>query len=270
LDNGADKEMRGPVLVIGSSAAVPGAALLTGLAALRAGAGKLKLAVPRTLAVAMGLAAPESGIVALAETNAGEPRFNAARLAPSLARAAAVVVGPGLLADGGGSALARAALMAPRGGPLILDAGALKVVRGQTKIAPRGQPVIITPNYREMAELADVPLKTLEADPLKAARSLAAASGAFVILKSEITHVVTPAGEAWVHAGGMPGLATSGSGDVLAGIIAGLAARCGDPLTACLWGVSAHARAGRRLSRRIGPVGFLARELLAEIPRALS
>lgn len=268
LDKGADKEMRGPVLVIGSSRTVPGAALLTGVAALRAGAGKLLIAAPRSLAMELGLAAPESGIIPLVETNSGDPRAGSA-LRYGLANAAAAVVGPGLLALGGGGALARAVLNLPCSGPLILDAGALQAVRPNAKLPRRGPAVILTPNYREMAELTRMPLTRLEADPLKVARAVARTTGAFVILKSEITHVVTPAGAAWVHVRGMPGLATSGSGDVLAGVIAGLAARCGDALTACLWGVAAHARAGARLSRRIGAIGFLARELLEEIPGAL-
>jgi hydroxyethylthiazole kinase-like uncharacterized protein yjeF len=267
LDNSADKEMRGQVLVVGSSRTVPGAALLTGVAALRAGAGKLKLAVPRSLGAAIGVAVPESGIIALAETADGAPRFGAA-LRGAVARAAAVVVGPGLLA-GTGAKLARDVLKLPRTALLILDAGALGAVRRDVKIARRGGTVVLTPNYREMAELAGVSLRKLEAEPLEIARAVAAATGAMVILKSEITHIVTPAGEAWVHEGGMPGLATSGSGDVLAGAIAGLAARCGDPVTACLWGVAAHARAGAALARRIGAVGFLARELAAEIPGTL-
>jgi len=66
------------------------------------------------------------------------------------------------------------------------------------------------------------------------------------------------------------GLATAGSGDVLAGIIAGLLARGADPLGAALWGVHLHREAGARLARNIGPLGYLARELLPEIPRVLN
>ena len=69
-----------------------------------------------------------------------------------------------------------------------------------------------------------------------------------------------------LHRGGVPGLGTSGSGDTLAGVIAGFAARGSDALTAALWGVFVHAAAGKRLAARIGTVGFLAREILPEVP----
>ena len=90
-----------------------------------------------------------------------------------------------------------------------------------------------------------------------------------VALKGASTWVATPQGQMWRHDEANCGLATSGSGDVLAGAMAGLAAR-GAPLAqACAWGVVLHAQAGARLGERHGEVGFLARELPGEIPAAL-
>ncbi|PPU04433.1 hypothetical protein XarjCFBP8253_01905, partial [Xanthomonas arboricola pv. juglandis] len=85
----------------------------------------------------------------------------------------------------------------------------------------------------------------------------------------EVPFIAGPDGVVWMHRGGASGLGTSGSGDVLAGLIAGFAARGCDALTAALWGVFVHAAAGRQLARRIGPVGFLARELGLEVPGIL-
>lgn len=82
--------------------------------------------------------------------------------------------------------------------------------------------------------------------------------------------IVTPQGEAWSFDGGNVGLATSGSGDTLAGIVAGLLARGATPLQAALWGVYLHGEAGNRLARLHGPLGFLARELLAQVPRIMA
>jgi NAD(P)H-hydrate repair Nnr-like enzyme with NAD(P)H-hydrate dehydratase domain len=78
--------------------------------------------------------------------------------------------------------------------------------------------------------------------------------------------IATPQGRAWRFDGGSPGLATSGSGDVLAGLMGGFAARGMPPEQAAAWAVVAHARAGRNLGRRVGPLGYLARELAAEVP----
>jgi NAD(P)H-hydrate repair Nnr-like enzyme with NAD(P)H-hydrate dehydratase domain len=87
-----------------------------------------------------------------------------------------------------------------------------------------------------------------------------------VALKGAETWIATPQGRCWRHAGGNVGLATSGSGDVLAGLIAGLLARGAPPEQAAAWGIALHARAGRRLCERLGPLGLLARELAAEVP----
>ena len=85
-------------------------------------------------------------------------------------------------------------------------------------------------------------------------------------MKGGCTFIVDPQGRAWSCDRGNVGLATSGSGDTLAGIIAGLVARGAAPAEATVWGVYLHAEAGARLARLRGLVGYLARELLAEIP----
>ena len=91
-----------------------------------------------------------------------------------------------------------------------------------------------------------------------------------VALKGATTYIVSPQGEAWFFDEGNVGLATSGSGDTLAGIIVGLLARGAKPLEAAIWGVYLHGEAGNRLSHIHGHVGFLARELLDAIPRIMA
>jgi len=90
-----------------------------------------------------------------------------------------------------------------------------------------------------------------------------------VVMKGPLTYVVAPSGQAWRNEGGGPGLGTSGSGDVLAGLIAGFAARGASALDAALWGVWVHGQAGARLAGSVGSLGFLARELGAEVPAIL-
>jgi ADP-dependent NAD(P)H-hydrate dehydratase len=110
----------------------------------------------------------------------------------------------------------------------------------------------------------------VQADPLGAARQAAADLQAVVAMKGGRTFIVTPQGQAWCCDRGQVGLATSGSGDTLAGIIGGLLARGAVPAEAAIWGVFLHAEAGARLARRQGRVGFLARELAAEIPQIMA
>jgi NAD(P)H-hydrate repair Nnr-like enzyme with NAD(P)H-hydrate dehydratase domain len=90
-----------------------------------------------------------------------------------------------------------------------------------------------------------------------------------VLVKGVVSHVVTPDGKAWTYKGGSPGLGVSGSGDVLAGIVGGLLARGAEPLNALLWAVWLHGEAGTKLAKRVGPIGFLAREIAGEIPGLL-
>jgi NAD(P)H-hydrate repair Nnr-like enzyme with NAD(P)H-hydrate dehydratase domain len=121
-----------------------------------------------------------------------------------------------------------------------------------------------------MARLSGSSREDVEGDPLGAAREVARATGAVVVMKGADTFIVSPDGRAWRHRDGVVGLATSGSGDVLAGVIGGLLARGASPLVASVWGVCLHGGAGARLATRIGPLGFLARELLDELPALLA
>jgi NAD(P)H-hydrate repair Nnr-like enzyme with NAD(P)H-hydrate dehydratase domain len=87
-----------------------------------------------------------------------------------------------------------------------------------------------------------------------------------VLVKGVTSHVVTPGGDAWAYSGGAPGLGVSGSGDVLAGIVGGLLARGAEPLEALLWAVWLHGESGAALARKVGPIGFLARQIPDEVP----
>jgi hydroxyethylthiazole kinase-like uncharacterized protein yjeF len=155
--------------------------------------------------------------------------------------------------------------------PFVLDAGALARLAEQREALRRhGGRAVITPHAGEMAALLGLDRDAVNADPLGAARQAAAQLRVVVVLKGGCTYVVSPQGAAWTYSEGRVGLATSGSGDTLAGIIAGLLARGANPVQAAIWGVYLHGEAGNRLVRRLGPLGFLARELLAEIPGLLN
>jgi NAD(P)H-hydrate repair Nnr-like enzyme with NAD(P)H-hydrate dehydratase domain len=117
-----------------------------------------------------------------------------------------------------------------------------------------------------MARLLRSDRENVRADPLRAARDAAETFGGVAVIKGEWSFIVAPDGESFRFKGGGIGLATSGSGDALAGIVGGLAARGSGPLTAALWGVYLHGEAGRLLAGEIGRIGFLAREILDQVP----
>jgi ADP-dependent NAD(P)H-hydrate dehydratase len=269
---GDDKDARGRVLVVAGSAEVPGAAMLSGLAALPAGAGKLQIATARSVAVALALAVPEARVTALEETPKGEIEpAEGGRLAERLGQSDSVVIGPGMMDGCTAGLLTRRLLTACDAGNtrFVIDAAALHRLRDcENAIRDSGAAgrIVITPHAGEMATLLDLPIEEVLADRLAAARRAAAALQVVVAMKGGCTFVVTPGGRAWSCDRGNVGLATSGSGDTLAGIIAGLLARGAAPVEATLWGVFLHGEAGASLAAKCGPVGFLARELLAEIP----
>jgi hydroxyethylthiazole kinase-like uncharacterized protein yjeF len=265
---GEDKDERGRVLVVAGSVEVPGGALLAGLGALRAGAGKVRIATCRSVAIPLAVAMPEARVVGLEETSAGgiAPQ-EAQNLAARLAQADAALIGPGMVDSRAAAALTATLLnrTADTGVPIVLDAAALLGVRGGSPPGHAGR-LVVTPHAGEMATLLGLEREAVLADRLAAARRAAAKLQAVVAMKGGSTFVVSPDGQAWSCDRGNVGLATSGSGDTLAGIIVGLLARGAPPLEATLWGVFLHGEAGARLARRQGLVGFLARELLAEVP----
>lgn len=261
------KEERGRICIIGGSRQVPGAVLLSGQGAMRAGAGKLQIATVESRAAAMALAMPEAMVIDLPETQAGGIRSGpVAAMASRWASADAVLVGPGMMEEPDCHDILGHLLRGAKEASLVVDAGALSRIMelGDDLRARRGR-VIITPHAGEMANLLGIDKDKVEADPMAAARRLTEEFGLVVVMKGSETVITAPTGH-WLYRGGGVGLATSGSGDVLAGIIAGLAARGTEPALAAMWGVFLHGEAGQQLSLKVGPLGFLAREIPDLVP----
>jgi len=273
-----DKEERGHVLILGGSREMPGAVILAATAALRAGAGKLTVATGASVAQLVALAMPEALVIGLAETDTGGFLPEAiARLDPLADRVNAILIGPGMQDEAATAALVHGLLGRLHGSDtaIVLDACAM----GTLLHTPEGwaegedfrfrQPVILTPHCGEMAHLTSIDKDEIVAGPDARAIAAAAAWNAVVALKGARTVIAAPDGALWQHEGGNVGLAISGSGDTLAGIIAGLAARGATLEQAACWGVALHARAGERLAERMGVLGYLAREIPNEIPALL-
>jgi len=269
---GTDKNGRGRVIALGGSRLVPGALRLTGEAALRAGAGKVRLATIAEAAVALGVALPEAATIALPVDGAGEIASAAIDILHPLIRGCdALVLGPGMGNRDAAEVLVTGLLAEPLGAvSILLDAAAVACAGACAETLRRWDGrVVLTPHLGEMARLTGLDEAVILADPEARAREAALHFGAVVVLKGAETVVASPQGDALRYRGGGVGLATGGSGDVLAGIIGGLLSRGAPPLEAAAWGVWLHGEAGSALARRIAPIGFLARELLAEIPRLM-
>ena len=261
-----DKETKGRILVIAGSRDVPGAALLCATAAMRAGAGKLRMAVVERAAVATGIAMPEAMVIGFDEDEDGGFASDAAdALGEQASKVDAVVAGPGM-AEGDSCTKIAAALLATHA-RLALDAAllhALQPLEHERSTAP-----VLLPHSRELASLLDCEEQEIERDPIRCGLRAAKHYRSIVLVKGITSHVVTPDGKAWRYQGGAPGLGVSGSGDVLAGIVGGLLARGAEPLNALLGGVWLHGEAGAALAKKVGPIGFLARQIADEVPALL-
>ena len=268
-----DKRARGSILIVGGARDLPGAVLLAGIGALRAGAGRLQIATCNSNASALAVAVPEALVLGLPETPAGSLASRAIEtLQPLMARADCVLVGSGLYDDKDLEKLTDAIIeAAPPEATLVIDAGAIKHLRvAKDVLKPHAGRLVIAPHAGEMAGLMGMQRSDVEADPATVAQKAAADFNGVVALKGACTYIASSEGQTAACREGNVGLATSGSGDVLAGVISGLAARGASPLIAACWGVYLHAKAGDRLAKSIGPLGYLARELLVEIPNIMS
>ena len=256
---GTDKKSRGTVLVVGGARFTPGAVLLAGVAALRAGAGRLQLAVAEESAVALSIAVPEAKVVGL--DPGGDAPDEVLRLAES---ADVIALGPGLDDIDHTTRLMRSVLgAADQQTAVVLDAYALGALSKDPGLL-RQRRAVLTPNLTEAAHL----LGREPGDDLAgAARELAGKHRAVVSIYG---HIADPDGGAWREESGDAGLGTSGSGDVRAGIVAGLLGRGAEPAQAAAWAAYAHAMSGRRLAQRYGRIGFLARELVDEVAATIA
>lgn len=262
-----DKETKGRILILAGSRDVPGAALLAATAAMRAGAGKLRIATVESVAPQLGLAMPEAMVVGLPEDNDGGFAASAVEAIKKQAQSAdAIVGGPGMSNGEVCDRIASALLKAEAA--LALDAALLHSVQPLTP-EERATPPVLLPHAGELSSLLDCEEEDIEREPIRCGVRAAELYRSVVLVKGVTSHVVTPSGEAWTYDGGAPGLGVSGSGDVLAGIVGGLLARGAEPLNALLWSVWLHGEAGAKLAKKIGPIGFLAREIADEIPALL-
>jgi NAD(P)H-hydrate epimerase len=255
----------GRVLVVAGSRGLTGAAALASSAVLKAGAGISTLAIAESLHDIMETKLTEVMTIPLPEIETGIIGLSALTKLLELADSYdAILIGPGLGRHPETLDLVRQ-LARQVQKPLLLDADAIYAYRGHTdELQQLAEVPILTPHLGEMAGLLDIPVAELRQDILGTARKAAEAYHAIMVVKSECTLVVYPDGQAFVTSCGNPGMATAGSGDVLAGTIAGLFQQCEAGL-APLAGVYLHGRAGDMAAKEQGN-GLIASDILAKLP----
>jgi NAD(P)H-hydrate epimerase len=264
----ANKGTFGRVLVVCGSRGMSGAAVLCGGAALRGGAGLVRLAVPEGILAIVAAANPCYMTAPLPQDDAGRLAGAALPELLELIRTSTVaVMGPGLGQNKDLGPLL-AAVLEQTALPLVLDADALNNLVGRQGALRRHKgPVVLTPHPGEFARLAGCDIPAVQAHRQEQAVRFAEAHGVVLVLKGRGT-VVTDGRRLYVNTTGNPGMATGGTGDVLAGLTAALLAQGLETFAAAQLAVYLHGRAGDLACAEVGETSLIATDLLHFLPRA--
>jgi NAD(P)H-hydrate epimerase len=265
----AFKNRVGQILAIAGSTGFGGAARLTAVSTMRAGAGLVVLAAPESLLPSLEAATAEVIKLPLPEENGAISAAAIDRLQTRLPWAEVIALGPGLGTSPGAGALVKHVL-AQFLGTIVLDADGLNLLAGQQDLIRRAAgKIILTPHPGELSRLTGADKAAIAHNPVAVARQTAENLGQVLVLKGAPTVVASPTGEVFINSTGNAGMATGGSGDVLTGLIAGLAGQGLDPLRAALLGVYLHGLAGDLARDRLGEWSLMAGDIIEHLPRAL-
>lgn len=239
----------GKVLVFAGSKGMAGAAVLCARAALRTGAGLVRVSVPEELFPILQVGVPEATCM------------TRDRLFEDLMQYSAIAIGPGLGDEiKNGNLIKKIINMTDK--PVVIDADGLNLLQEDPGIMRQAKAkLIITPHPGEAARLLKRKTADINGNRLESARGLAAVTGAVTVLKGADSVVATPEGKTYINTTGNPGMATGGSGDVLTGVIAALAGQGLEPEAAAASGVFLHGLAGDLARDRVGEYGLIASDI---------
>lgn len=267
----------GRVLVVAGSTGMTGAAALTSEAALRAGAGLVTLATPKSLNPILEVKLSEVMTLPLPETEKGSIAKSA--VSPILEYAvkynSVIAIGPGLSQHPETITLVHQLIEENRRQELdlriVVDADGLNALAQAAElISLLGAEAVLTPHLGEMSRLMNIPVPTLEADRIRTTEEFANKYGTTLVLKGVPTVISNPNGDTWINSTGNAGMATAGMGDVLTGIIAGLMAQNMSSEMAAVLGVYLHGLAGDIAAEKLGMHGLIASDVLESVTKAIS
>lgn len=260
----AHKGNFGKILLLCGSRGYTGAAALAAMGALRSGAGLVYLAVPESIYAIEAIKLNEAIVQPLPDEKG---MFSESAVKPVLAMLEgkdAVLIGPGIGQSEGTAAIVKTVLEAFHG-PVVLDADGINTMCAHKDILrARTSPTILTPHEGEFSRFTG----EVKYDRTTAAEKLAADLGCLVLLKGHRT-IITDGTSTYCNHTGNPGMATGGSGDVLAGIITALLGQKLSPLEAAACGAWLHGAAGDICAKEIGQYGMLPSDMLCVLPRLL-
>ncbi len=266
----ASKFTNGRVFALAGSRGMTGAAIMCASSALRAGCGLVNVAVPNSERSLVAQAMPELLTVGCAETEEGYPSIDGYdALKAHIEHADVILIGPGLRKAKGATEL-MLKIMTEVQKPMVIDAGGIAALQGDTSaLKQRKAPTIITPHSGELSRLNGVEWQKVELRRLEYAREFAQEFGIVVVSKGAPTYIIDRDGTAYINPTGNAGLATAGSGDVLAGIIAGTLAQGADfAFDAAIVGTYVHGLAGDLASKDLTQIAMTAMDVNRYLPQA--
>lgn len=262
--NRSHKGMFGKVLCIAGSVNMAGASYLCGYAALRTGAGLVRIFTREENRVILQMLLPEAILTTFSAEREAEEK-----LSEAFDWADTVAIGPGLGKETWAAALVQKTLTEFHG-PMVLDADGINLAaKHREGLLQHEGPLIVTPHVGEFGRLMDQPTAAISADIPGQAKACAEKYHCICVLKDAPTAVAFPDGACWINSTGNNGMSTAGSGDVLTGIIAGLLGQKVKAEDAARLGVWLHGRAGDLAARTEGIYGLLARHLIQYLPEAM-
>ncbi len=267
----ANKFTQGRLLSLVGSRGMTGAAMMSSLAAFRAGCGLVNIAISSAERALIASALPEVLIHGIEENEDGGPSLAAFDTVLHLAEnSQAVLIGCGLRpVDDTVELVQRLIRECDR--PMVIDGGALGALAEDVQVLrDRRAPTILTPHVGEMARLVGATWEDVEEHRLEIARQFAIEFGVTIVMKGAPTFTLASDGTAFINSTGNPGLATAGTGDVLAGMIAGLMARIGErPTEASTIAVYVHGLAADLAAQALSVNAMIATDVIRYIPNAL-
>jgi ADP-dependent NAD(P)H-hydrate dehydratase / NAD(P)H-hydrate epimerase len=266
----SNKGMYGHVLVVGGSVGKAGAAAMAGFSALRAGAGLVTVATPKSVLPTVAGFHPELMTEPLEETETGSISLSAMGSLHELAAHKTVgAVGPGITRHEETSNVVRVFLSSEKL-PIVLDADGLNAYEKRPKeLMGNGRTLVLTPHAGEMSRLTGLSTKEIQRDRVNVARSFAKEHGVILVLKGDRTIAASPNGDCWVNTTGNPGMATGGTGDILTGIVAGMLAQYPQrAFEAVLAAVHLHGLAGDIATAHVGEESLVATDLVQTLSDA--
>jgi len=261
------KGNRGHLLILAGSTGKTGAASLTALGALRAGAGLVTLGTPGSLNGILEEKLTEAMTVPLPDTSEGSLSLQAEEKIIGLMEGkTALAIGPGLSTNSETTALVRR-IVSCCSLPMVIDADGLNALAGDISVLDRCKGrAILTPHPGEMGRLSGLKSIEVQGDRLGTAARFARQYGCILVLKGARTVIAQPEGPTYINPTGNPALSSGGSGDVLTGLIGGFLARGWPAPKAALAGVFLHGLSADFLGETMGQAGLLAGELPGVVP----